>query len=149
MKSLQVPTRPVAVEVFTSDGSQTHGLFYLEPSRFEMHEPNEVLGVLNDDRMFIPFAAADPENAQRLLNKDHIVRARIDDIEPGHRTSEAFPCGTVLLVDGSRLTGNVVIETPPSASRLLDKLNQAPRFISIVTEDGINFVQRSYIACVY
>jgi len=54
------------------------------------------------------------------------------------------PC-TLVLSDGTRVAGRVAVETPPSQSRLVDKLNHAERFIPIVSDEAVDFVQRSHV----
>jgi len=53
---------------------------------------------------------------------------------------------TLQLDDGSRLTGRPVVETPASLSRLVDKFNHAPTFMTFVSDDGVDFVHGTRIA---
>ena len=52
---------------------------------------------------------------------------------------------TVVLTDGTCLVGRVAVETPRSQSRLVDKLNHAERFIPIISDESVDFVQRDHV----
>ncbi len=155
MQELQIPTHSIAVEIHTADGKQIAGALYAAEVRFVSGRPAEVIHLLNDERAFLPFQAITRKGRKReqvILNKDHIVRVRLaralgaaaaaeidvnDDDAPG-------PC-TLVLSDGTRVAGRVAVETPRSQSRLVDKLNHAERFIPIISDEAVDFVQCSHV----
>jgi len=161
MNEFQVPTRPVWVDVFLADGRNLSGrMFLVEDPRIDKHT-DLLLGILNDSREFIPFEVSDERGARGLvLNKDHIVRVRlVADVE-GARESPDMPdleealdvVGTpaeetaiLYLSDGSRISGQVAVQTPDSLSRPVDKLNNALRFLPVVHDDGVDIVQRCHV----
>ena len=42
-------------------------------------------------------------------------------------------------------TGRPVVETPPANSRLIDKFNHAPTFVTFLTEHGVDFIHTAHI----
>jgi len=155
MEELQIPTHSIAVEIHTADGKQIAGMLYSPQVRFVSGPPAEVIHVLNDERAFLPFQAITRKGRKReqvILNKDHIVRVRLIRA-PGSSAEDAInvnddeapgPC-TLVLSDGTRVAGRVAVQTPCFQSRLVDKLNQAERFIPIVSDEAVDFVQRSHV----
>lgn len=157
MEELQIPTHMVAVELHTDDGERLSGRLYLLESRYGGDRLLEVLAVLNDERAFLPFEAHTREgHVHRALvyNKDHIVRVRMTDTAgpqagaapaPGEDSPRDEPIPVVVLADGTRICGRVAVETPWSSSRLVDKLNHAQRFIPLITDGGVDFVQKAHV----
>ena len=70
-------------------------------------------------------------------------------LRPDPASAEPAPICTIVLRDRSRLTGQLVFDAPLSASRLVDKFNQAPSFMTFVTDDGVDFVRRSHVTQVF
>jgi hypothetical protein len=124
---------------------------YHAASQHETGTGEDILDELNDDRTFVPFHYDEAGAGTLLLNKRYIVRVHVPDLtvadlRPGE--AEELPITetcTLWLVDGSHLTGRPVVETPASASRVLDKLNHAPTFMTFVTDDGVDFVHGAQI----
>ena len=110
-----------------------------------------MINLLNDERSFVPLAVTGQRGGPFVLSKAHIVRVRLPLLEGEalDRTSESAPSdsstSTLLLVDGSILEGTLVVVTPPNLSRLLDKLNAADLFLSVLSTEAIDFVQRSHV----
>jgi hypothetical protein len=155
MEELQIPTHSIAVEIHTADGKQIAGALYAAEVRFVNGPPAEVIHLLNDERAFLPFQTATGKGRKReqvILNKDHIVRVRLllapgspAEGEVGVNEEDApGPC-TLVLSDGTRVAGRVAVETPRFQSRLVDKLNHAERFIPVVSDEAVEFVQRSHV----
>ena len=152
MEELRVPTRRVAVELFMTDGVHTRGVMYLTPTRHLTGSPEEISELLNDDRVFIPFRADDPGVDVWSVNKQHLMRVHLEDcdtLRPDTASADPAPMCTILLRDRSRLTGQLLFDTPLSTSRLLDKFNGVPSFMTFVTDDGVDFVHRSHITQVF
>lgn len=160
MKAFQVPTRPVSVEVFLADGRQLSGRMFLAENPRVDGNTGLLMGSLNDPREFIPFEVGDERGARSLvLNKDHIVRVRLAaDTQAARETpavseaevppvaaGAAGETAVLHLSDGSRITGQVAVQTPESLSRAVDKLNCAPRFLPVVRDDGVDVVQRCHV----
>ena len=151
MEELKVPTRLIAVEVCTTDGAIACGSMYHTESLYQTGSPEDIIDELNDDRAFVPFAASDTLG-NALLSKRHIVRVRvselaIDNMRPGEASElqHVHPC-TLQFDDGTRITGRLVLETPISQSRLVDKVNQGLSFVPFVSDEGVDLVNCTHIA---
>jgi hypothetical protein len=155
MEELQIPTHAIAVEIHTADGKQFAGTLYAAEVRFVSGQPAEVIHLLNDERAFLPFQTTTRKGRRReqvILNKDHIVRVRLarPPASPGEEETSVNdeeapgPC-TLVLSDGTRVAGRVAVETPRFQSRLVDKLNHAERFIPVISDKAVDFVQRSHV----
>ncbi len=152
MEELRVPTRRVAVELFMADGVHTRGVMYLTPTRHDAGSPEEIAELLNDDRVFVPFRADDPTIEVWIVNKQHLMRVHLEDcdtLRPDPASAEPAPICTIVLCDRSRLTGQLLFDAPLSMSRLVDKFNGAPSFMTFVTDDGVDFVHRSHVTQVF
>ena len=151
MQELQIPTRPILVEILVTTGALISGSLYVPESPQQTHDADEVIHLLNDERSFVPLAVTGKNGGPFVLSKAHIVRVRLPLLEGEalDRTSESAPSdsstSTLLLVDGSVLEGTLAVVTPPNLSRLLDKLNTADLFLSVISTEAIDFVQRSLV----
>ena len=151
MQELQIPTRPILVDILVTTGPLISGSLYVPESPQRTHDADEVINLLNDERSFVPLAVTGKKGGPFVLSKAHIVRVRLPLLEGEalDRTSESAPSdsstSTLLLVDGSVLEGTLLVVTPPNLSRLLDKLNAADLFLSVVSTEAIDFVQRSHV----
>jgi hypothetical protein len=151
MEELQVPTRRIAVELFTSDGRRLHGWLFAGESPWGYTDREEAARILNDERAFLPFGRPGREEGRpvlELLNKDHIVRVRLEAAVPEVEADDGSysPSCTIVLSDGERLSGRLRLPTPLSASRLIDKLNLAPRFLPFATQHGVQLLHRDHVA---
>lgn len=147
MQELQVPTQRLVVEVFTSGGERFRGGLYITESPFHRGLVEQMLHTLNDERGFLPFRTEDPQPVLAVLNKSHIMRVRFEGDhgeDPLLPATELTPCN-LLLADGTRLAGELTVETPRTLSRLVDKLNRAERFVRIATDQAVEFVQTAHV----
>ena len=128
-------------------GAHTRGTMFLTEGRHHAGGPEIIAELLNDERVFIPFQADDPRIEAWIVNKNHVMRVHLRDCDapqPG-----AVSTCTIVLCDRSRLTGQLIFDAPVSASRLVDKFNRAPSFMTFVTDEGVDFVQRSHVTQVF
>ncbi len=144
MEELQIPTRRITAEVFTTTGERLVGSLYLTASRYHTGGPEDFIELLNDERTFIPFSCDESHSQCTILSKAHIVRVHLDDGNEQSDDGSESTC-TLWLADGQRLSGRVLLATPPTSSRLVDKFNLAGRFLTVVSDDGTDFVHRSQI----
>ena len=152
MEELRVRTQRIAVELFMADGVHTRGVMYLAETRHHADGPEEIAELLNDDRAFVPFRADDPTIDVWIVNKQHLMRVHLEDcdtLRPDTTSAEPAPICTILLRDRSRLTGQLLFDAPQSTSRLVDKFNGAPSFMTFVTDEGVDFVHRSHVTQVF
>jgi hypothetical protein len=149
VEELQVPTRRVRVEIFVSTGTRLAGALFLHQSPYHSGHAEDLIHELHDEREFLPLAAEGGTPGSLVVNKAHIVRLHLpwsDSLRP-----EQFPASgrnesaALLLSDGTSLEGHLVFVAPPSASRLVDRLNLAPCFVLFRTAQGLDFVRRSHI----
>ena len=151
MQELQIPMRPILVDVHVTTGAHINGSIFIPQSKHQTNDAQEVMQVLNDERGFIPLAVAGKKRGPFVVSKTQIVRVRLPLSESDvlDRISESAPSdsptSSLLLVDGSVLEGILTVVTPPSQSRLVDKLNSADLFVSVVSTAAIDFVQRSHV----
>ena len=137
MEELPVPTRRVAVELFMSGGAHARGTIFLTEGRHRSDGPEVIAELLNDDRAFVPFRADDPRIDAWIVNKHHVMRVHLRDCDTPQ--PDAVPACTLVLCDRSRLTGRLLFDAPVSASRLVDKLNRAPSFMTFVRRCGAKY----------
>ena len=151
MQELQIPMRPIEVDVQVTTGAHISGSMYVPDSTYQTNDAQEVMHLLNDERSFIPLAVTGKKRGPFVLSKTHILRVRLplSEGDVQDRISESAPSdsptSSLLLVDGSVLEGTLTVVTPPSLSRLVDKLNHASRFVSIVSDCGIDFVHGAHV----
>ncbi len=155
MRELQIPMRPIVVDVLVTTGALISGSMYIPESPHQTNDAQEVMHLLNDERSFIPLAVTGRKGGPFVLSKTHIVRVRLplSESDALDRISESAPSdsptSTLLLVGGSVLEGTLTVVTPPSLSRLVDKLNSGDLFVSVVSTEAIDFVQRSHVVHVF
>jgi hypothetical protein len=143
------------VDVFTTDGVRASGSLYLVAASYTRGGPEDVADLLNDERTFVPFAGHDPSERPGVLHKGHIVRVHTGaspvDLQNAPATSRTDGVGacTLLLDDGTWLEGRLCVDTPLASSRLVDKLNLATRFVPVLAEDGLVFVNRDHVIRVW
>lgn len=151
MKDLQVPTRRVHVEAFVSTGERVVGSLFMHESPYQTGHAEDLIHELHDERCFLPLATDESRQKSFVINKEHILRLHVPwSDETRH---EQFPAAAgqegataeLLLSDGSRIEGRLVLVTPANASRIVDKLNLAPTFVLFATASGLEFVRRSHI----
>jgi hypothetical protein len=150
VEELQVPTHRVAVELYTDRGEHFPGALFVTEARYHTDRVEDLRQALNDERAFMPFQAEDPEAGCGIVNKLHVTRIKLkgrpDELlaEGAEARPEGKAC-RLILADGTRLAGEVTVETPWSLSRLVDKLNQAEPFLLVVTSESVEFVQTRHI----
>lgn len=153
MEELQVPTHRITVEMFTERGEVLSGALFAAESPFRLGAIDDLMRVLNDERTFLPFHTE--QSGCTLVNKDHITRFRLidppdewSDENNGVASGEGLPrpesC-RLTLSDGTEIDGEISITTPRSLSRLVDKVNQAERFMCVQTGSGVLFVQTRHV----
>jgi len=151
MKELEIPTRSVTVEVQTADGTLACGVMYHTESLYQTGGAQDIVAELLDPRRFVPFSAELPVEEDCLLNKQHVIWIHLpeltaadlhaDDADADHAGESC----TILLADGSRLSGRPVVPTPPSSSRVADKFNQARTFVPFANGSGVYFVNIAHV----
>jgi hypothetical protein len=150
VQELQVPTRTVEVECVTVAGQRLRGALFVPVSPQRQDDLHDVIELLNDERLFVPFRSADSTFGPSLINKRQVLRVRLAGLPPeeGPDAGGEQDC-TLVLLDGSRLQGRVILAKPPCSARVLDKLNDVHDFVPFVSADGHELVQRRHVVRVY
>ena len=153
MEELQVPTHRVTVEVLTDRGQRYTGGLFVTEAPYHTDRVEDLRQALNDERVFMPFQDDEGSSDCCILNKKHVTRIKLEGVpdellaEGADGRPEGKHCRLVM-GDGTRLEGDVTVETPWSLSRLVDKLNQAEPFLLVVTATHVEFIQTRHIVCV-
>jgi hypothetical protein len=145
MQQLQVPTRQIEVDLLLAGGRRFVGYLFLTETPFQSGGAEDVIHVLNDERQFIPFVPDGATNSAMALNKGHIVMVQVESLGSHGNAEGESADRTLLLSDGTRVSGDICLDTPPHASRLVDKLNLAERFLVLRTTSGYAFVHARHI----
>ncbi len=146
---LAVPVRQVRVAVLSTDGLWSGGHLFLKPLAETHAGPETVLDRLNDGDLFLPVQLPG-ERAITLLNKAHIVRAVVQDGQPGDALTEDQENLTgriepvyVTVVPGQQLSGWLSIQAPQWQARLSDYLNNLPgTFFPLYADDALHLINK-------
>ncbi len=145
MEELQVPTHRLEVEVHAATGDALTGSMFAAELPYVTSGWESLLAILNDEREFLPCFGNAPGTERTILNKTHIVRVRLtpgaDGAAPPWIDEAQGESCALQLVDGTRLTGELHLDTRLEESRLIDKLNQADRFVVFIADGDMHFVQ--------
>jgi hypothetical protein len=112
--------------------------------------PERLLDHLNDSREeFVPVASGEDKF---VINKSGIILVQIDGGPDEAGIPETFEGHEVAvrlsLTGGMAVIGRLPIAMPPERSRVLDFLNDAPRFIPLLGEGQVTLVQRGFVVTV-
>jgi hypothetical protein len=144
-QALYVPRLLRAAEVVCADGRVLRGRVFL-PAAAEAHAGAVRMAEwLEEPGSFFPFLP-DGEGRPVLLSKQQLivvtVAAAVEDEVGGSgpvRRRVRVECGVL------RLEGDVLIDMPPSHSRVLDLLNRPGEFLALRNGDHNLFVSKSRI----
>lgn len=124
-------------------------IFLSTVSRFRQ-APQDPIEFLNDGDGY--FALASDDGRAMLVAKENVDRVEAllpDDASRAAAAGHALRIQLVLL-DGTAVTGAVVLDTPSGRSRLLDYLNShRERFLPMHQEDRLLLVNRRAIVRVH
>jgi hypothetical protein len=134
------------VSVTLTGGTMLHGEIFLQPTaryRAGAQEPGELF---NENEAFLPLATGGDDLV--LLAKRHVSRVQYDaDAADNDGRGGADASVEVVFADGTRLSGQLRLETRTDRSRLLDYLNgDHQRFLTLRSSNRIWLVNREQIA---
>jgi hypothetical protein len=134
------------VSVTLSGGTMLHGEIFLQPTARYRAGPQEPAELFNETEAFLPLATGTEESV--LLAKRHVSRVQYDaeaaDTDGRGGVDAAVE---VVFTDGTRLSGQLRLETRTDRSRLLDYLNgDNQRFLTLRSSNRIWLVNREQIA---
>lgn len=139
MHELQVPTRRVNVEMTLRDGERFAGSLFAPESPYLSGDVEHLRAMLEDERRFVPFHAREPHHHTFVLNKAQIRWLTVPH-DGSLLPEQHSPVCELVLEDGGRVSGRLVVETRRSSSRIADKLNRTGRFVVLSSDDAIRFV---------
>jgi hypothetical protein len=135
--------RPVTLLLGT--GGRLEVRFFLRHNA-ETHLGSEcILDVLNSERAFIPVEDA-RSNEMLLMSKSHIMAFELSPEDCLPKTlgnPEIFVW--ISLINGDLLEGSLLIEMPPTRSRLSDYINLTPQFIYLYRDQNDFILNKAYI----
>lgn len=148
MLQYQVPTVPLAAEVWCADGRNLAGRIFM-PACSLVHDgwmrPTEWI---NQSHPFFPFGAHG--STDRLaLNKLEVVALTVaadDDEDDVEDAAERAPVSRVVIeAGGRRFTGTLVIDMPPNQQRVVDFLNRPDAFLTLRDGGHHHLIQKARI----
>ena len=145
--NLKLKTQKRQAEISFSDGHSICGHFFLAPQPKDHPKNENVIGLLNDDRSYIPFAIAEAEIA--LLQKGSIMLVKMATNEI--RTDLPYQnrvFAKVFLLSGDILKGFVFIDLPKTYPRLSDFLNFSKRFFFIEVNEQDYVINTKFVKMV-
>jgi hypothetical protein len=132
-----------------SDGTSIRGSFFVAGSSSTHHHPERVKDVLSSEPFF-PFevGAAGAERTV-LYNRAHVVMVKLGD-EDEPRRDPAYEVATrrsvsMLLSNGSRLLGTVLVHRPHGHDRLSDFARSSETFRYVEIHGGTLIVNAAHI----
>lgn len=146
MKIFQVPQREVRVEAILGGGERLEGALYA-PTAGPGGGPGRLSERLNDgDEHFLPLVS---EDGAHLICKDWLMVIRMPEGEEElefEQSDQVRDCRVEMhLEGGSVLTGRLKYLMPLEKRRILDYLNAAPRFITLLENGRAILVNRRFL----
>jgi hypothetical protein len=148
MEELRIPKRRVPVEVSIPGSGWRKVVVFLSEFASNHLGAERVSDLFNGPGEFIP--AYDPDkNEAVLLRRDGVLGVRVAaDLEPPSEATHTVPDEhelQIFLDDGSALRGLVTYVLPPDRARVIDFLNEAPRFFRIQEQDRVALVNKLHV----
>lgn len=148
MLEYQVPTVPLAAEVWCADGRSLAGRIFV-PACSSVHggrmRPEEWI---NQAHPFFPFEAHGSKE-RLVLNKPEVVALTVAaEDDEGEESDEAggMPvCRVAIEVGGRRFGGTLVIDMPPNQRRVVDFLNRPNAFLTLRDGRHHHLIQKARI----
>lgn len=143
--SLKVPKKKVPLTVnFVGEKSIRGNIFLSSQSPFRVGE-ELVIDLLNEKDPFFPFAIENPPSI-RIISKRNIISANTFERSESDEAVGKKENITVVLSDGQRLSGELLIEQPEYKSRVLDFFNAKEKgFFKLSNETEIHYVNIEHV----
>jgi hypothetical protein len=140
-----------AVAVVTlSDGTSAHGSFFVAGSSATHHTPERVKDLLTGEDGFLPFEVGGVGGERTVIyNRAHIVTVKLEDQDEPRR-DPAYEVATrrsvsMLLSNGTRVLGTVLVHRPHGHDRLSDFARSAETFKYLEIRGGTLLVNAAHI----
>ena len=149
MQELRVPKRKTPVEFALVGGTRRHVVVFLSELAPNHAGPERISDLVNAQADFFP--ALDPgRNAMCFFHRDSIATVRVAaELEPTEDTQHTIPLEhevEIRLFDGSLVHGLVTYVLPPDRARVIDFLNEAPRFFRVLEKDAVVLVNKRHVS---
>lgn len=147
MERYRVERMKVLVTLKLRGGMEYQGKVFLPPNPSAEPAVHKLRSVLNG---FDPFMPVEPqEGAPILHNKERVIWCRYEGPQ-GPTLEVLMPRRrvTLILEDGSVLSGDLVADGPPEQRRVLDCLNRPEPFLLLEARDCDYLVRRDAIVSV-
>jgi hypothetical protein len=152
LEELRTPTHGIEVEVHIEGTSPFRGEVFSPDFPPPTNSFSDLNRLLHDGRRFLPLRVQ-ANSQETLFHKAHLLRLHMEDgaacgappaPDDAHLRASGPSCA-LLLNDGTRLAGELLVDAPEHAARLIDRLNHAREFVPLRTLDGFVFINRDCI----
>ena len=147
MVELRVPTVAFPAEAVCAHGRMFVGRIFVPAAASRHAGAMRAEEWMNEGNAFFPFLPDDSRTSV-LLNKQEVVVLSVSaSADVGGLAEEAeIPARRVVVeCGGRRLDGTLLIEMPPTQSRVLDYLNRPEAFLTLREGDRHHLVRKSRI----
>lgn len=149
MDELRVPKRRVPIEIGLSGDQRRHVVVFLAEFASHHSGTERVSDLLNGDAEFFPAQDLD-KKVMTFFNRTQILSVRVEaSEEPSSADSHTIPTEyevELTLSDGTRVRGLVSYVLPPDRARVVDFLNEAPRFFRLLEAGKVALVNKHHVA---
>lgn len=139
-----------AATLTLSNGASVRGWFFVASASATHNGPEPVSDILNTEHGFVPFQVDGPDGPRDVLfNPDHIVVAALSDNDevqrdPGYDIATRRQI-SMLLSNGQRLSGSVVVHRPKGRDRVSDFARTPGRFKYLVQDQATLLVNVTHV----
>jgi len=104
-----------------------------------------VIDLLNEEDPFFPFEMEEPLSI-RIVSKKNIISASTSEVSDSDEAIGKKERITIILSDGQRLSGELLIEQPEYKSRVLDFFNAKEKgFFELANKAEIHYINIEHV----
>ncbi|HKQ70730.1 MAG TPA: hypothetical protein VJT73_15395 [Polyangiaceae bacterium] len=147
MEELRVPTVALAAEILVDDGRKFAGRLFVPAASARHAGPARASEWLNEAVDFFPFLPDDARDSV-ILSKRQVVAVSVAADANADPAALSLTTDTSVVVEcGSRrLEGRLLIDMPQGQGRVLDYMNRAERFLTLVDGNRHHLIRKSAIS---
>jgi len=144
-RRLQVSTRQV--KLILADSRALSGELFLQLFSVHGTGPQRLAELINGDELFLPLRTT---SRVQLVNIEQVVSLSCADPKERHELMTFGTCYQVRVIPlaGEMIEANIYVNLPESRNRVKDFLNQADRFLPLVREKEIVYLNPRHILLV-
>lgn len=144
--TFQVPKKKVFLTITMVGDKKIKGNIFLSPQSALRYGEELVIDLLNDKAPFFPFEVEET-SAIRIINKKNIISVISSEDTPAEEGLGKRQKITAALIDGRKLTGELIIDQPDYKSRVLDFFNSEERqFFRLLTETETHYLNVAHVS---